>query len=37
MKRYPQDKRMSAKSFNRRADKTSRINLMSPRRGGIRL
>lgn len=29
--------RKSARQFNRRADKTARINLSAPFRGGIRL
>lgn len=37
MKRKPTNKRSGAKSFNRRADKTMRINVAQPLRGGIRL
>lgn len=35
--RRPVNKRHSGKSFSRRAGKTHPVNLMNPRRGGIRL
>ena len=37
MKRRSQNKKMSRKSFNRRASKTSALNTATPLRGGIRL
>jgi len=37
MHRSPVNKSKSSKQFNNRHSKTNKVNLSSPRRGGIRL